>query len=165
MIPRLASVASREAHRGFHGNAMGLKSNLQPIAALFPAAEDWPLDRWDNCWCAAFVYYCCRLAGVKLPSRFPDARVTASFAACSAWEQWARLPQVGRCRPHGQAPCAGDIVLYDRVFENAPHDHIGIIVAVDEGSLRVAEGNFNNVSCVVSRPIDAHIRCCIRMSE
>lgn len=165
MIPKLAAIASAEAHRGFHGNAMGLASNLQPIARLFPVTDDWTLDKWDNCWCAAFVYYCCRLAGVKLPVRYPDARVTSSFAACSAWEQWARLPDVRRCHSRYETPRAGDIVLYDRVFENGAHDHMGVVVAVNEGCIRVAEGNFNNVSCVVTRPVDEHVRCFIRMAD
>lgn len=165
MIANLAAVASAEAHRGFHGKVMGVPSNLQPIADLFPPAADFSLDSWENCWCAAFVYYCCKKAGVKLPSRYPDARVTASFAACSAWEQWARLPDVGRYRSRYEKPRAGDLVIYDGVFENGAHDHMGVIVAVDEGYIRVAEGNVNNVSLVVTRPLDARIRCFIRMHE
>ena len=55
-------------------------------------------------------------------------------------------------------------MLYDRVFEAGAHDHMGIIVAVDEERIRVAEGNFNNVSCIVTRPVDAHVRCLIRMA-
>lgn len=62
-------------------------------------------------------------------------------------------------------PEAGDIVLYDKVFINQEHDHIGIILEVKDGVIIVAEGNTSNdnISKVVNRPIDAHIRAYIRI--
>ena len=150
----LAATAAAEARRCYHGTAVGLMSNLAPIAALFPTGPDWPLHRWDNCWCAAFVYFCCVRTGFGLPARYPDPLVRTSFAACIAWEQWARLPGVGRFRARADGAETGDIVLYDRVFSDGACDHMGVVVAASAGMLRVAEGNFNNVSAIVTRPED-----------
>jgi len=37
------------------------------------------------------------------------------------------------------------------------------VIMVKKDILVVAEGNFNNVSCVVERKRDTHIRCYIRI--
>ena len=90
---------------------------------LFPT---WNLKEADGLWCAAFVYYCCTAAGFGIPYR-PDECKTCHLAACLGWEEFA----VGDRRieyhkgPEGCVPETGDIVLYDRVFENKEHDHIG----------------------------------------
>ena len=161
----LAKVARREALRCFHGFVMETEPNLEPIISLFPA---WPLREWDGKWCAAFIYYCCRLAGLDLPVRHPDGRITCNFAGCLAWEQWATLPKTGfwhQPDEPGFIPDAGDIVLYDGVFDPGPHDHIGIVLQNKPDCLVVAEGNFNNVSAVVERLKDSHIRGFIRISD
>ena len=62
-------------------------------------------------------------------------------------------------------PEAGDIVIYDRVFENTEHDHMGIILERREKSILVAEGNVDNRSEIIERPADEHIRCYIRMPD
>ena len=62
-------------------------------------------------------------------------------------------------------PKAGDIVLYDRVFCNQPHDHMGIIVQKMDKMLIVAEGNVQNQSGIIHRPLDAHIRAFIRLPD
>ena len=64
-------------------------------------------------------------------------------------------------------PKPGDIVIYDRVFINQEHDHIGIILEVKDNTIIVAEGNtFNdNISRVIERPIDDHIRSYIRIPD
>lgn len=64
-------------------------------------------------------------------------------------------------------PSAGDIVLYDRVFMNCEHDHIGIILENKPLSIIAAEGNtFNdNISRVLERDKDEHIRAYIRIPE
>lgn len=65
----------------------------------------------------------------------------------------------------GFSPQAGDIVLFDKVFINQDHDHIGIVLENKETSIMTAEGNINNVSGVVRRKKDGHIRAYIRIPD
>ena len=161
----LAKLAVEKANYPFHGNTMGLVSNLQPIADLFPK---WDLDNWDHKWCAAFVYYCCIEAGYKIPVRYSHETVKCNFAGCSAWEAWASLHDNGfffKVAEKTFEPSVGDIVLYDNVFLNQEHDHIGIIVEVHHEYFKVAEGNIGNISAVVRRPRYANIRGFIRIPD
>lgn len=160
---KLAEIARQEAAKCYHGNVLGAKTNLQPIADLFPTSPTWQLENWENCWCAGFVYFCCVRAGIELPVRYPDERVTCNFGGCFAWEQWAKLPEMNRWRAPSEKPEIGDIVLFDHVFLNQEHDHIAVIVGATDWSLTTAEGNFNNVSAIVTREMDEHIRGYVRM--
>lgn len=150
----LAAVARAEALKTWHGSVVGLASNLDPIIAPFPR---WKLEEAESLWCAAFVYYCCITAGYRFPVR-PGECVSCNLSGCAAWEEWAKAdPRIGWLDP-GCLPHPGDIVIFDRVFEDKPHDHIGVVVEVREGSILTAEGNIGNVSGVVERPRDGHIR-------
>ena len=159
----LAKVAKDMAQAPFHGDVDGMASNLSPIVRLFPT---WNLEEADGLWCAAFVYYCCTAAGFEIPYR-PEECETCHLAACLGWEEFA----VGDRRieyhkgPKDFVPEAGDIVLYDRVFENKEHDHIGIVLEKRERTILAAEGNVNNISGVVERFIDEHIRAYIRIQD
>ncbi len=53
------------------------------------------------------------------------------------------------------------MVLYDRVFISQEHDHIGVILEVRDHDIIAAEGNIDNKSGVIKRPIDEHIRAYI----
>ena len=146
----------------FHGAADGKASNLGPIVAPFPT---WKVEEADGLWCAAFVYYCCREAGFDLPIRPKECR-SCHLAGCIAWEEWALGdPRIEYHRGDGFTPEPGDIVLYDRVFENAPHDHIGIVLENRGQAILAAEGNVNNVSALMERPLDEHIRAYIRIPD
>ncbi len=159
----LTKVAKDMALVPFHGTADGLGSNLAPIVQLFPT---WSLREADGLWCAAFVYFCCREAGFNIPYR-PGECKTCHLAACPGWEEFAVNNQ--RIEYHKAAeafvPEAGDIVIYDRVFENKEHDHMGIILEKREHSFLAAEGNINNVSGIIRRSIDEHIRAYIRIPD
>lgn len=160
---KLANIAAEEAGKFYHGTAMGVFTNLEPISDLFPTSKTWNLDSWNNCWCAAFVYFCCRQAGIDLPVKYPDERVSNNFAGCNAWDEWAKLPEVNRWYGADEICQAGDIVLFDNVFENKEHDHIGVIIEVFDDYIITAEGNFNNVSAIVKRSLNEHIRGYVRM--
>jgi hypothetical protein len=100
---------------------------------------------------------------MQFPIR-PTECITCNLAGCIAWEEWARAD--GRLEYFRTgSPAPGDIVLFDRVFCSAEHDHIGIVLEAQPDSLTVAEGNFGNVSAVVKRPRDEHIRAFIRLPE
>ena len=62
-------------------------------------------------------------------------------------------------------PEAGDIVIYDRVFEGREHDHMGVVLRSDGNAIIAAEGNLNNASGIIERPMDAHIRGYIRIPD
>ena len=160
---RLAQVARKMALVPFHGAADGQKSNLEPIVAPFPT---WSVEEADGLWCAAFVYYCCREAGFEFPIH-PKECKTCHLAGCIAWEEWAMSdPRVEyHSRPDGFMPEAGDIVLYDRVFENGAHDHMGIILENRGQTILAAEGNVGNVSGLIERLLDEHIRAYIRFPD
>ncbi|MCL2217542.1 MAG: CHAP domain-containing protein [Defluviitaleaceae bacterium] len=160
----LADVAEAEARKFYHGNVMGAATNLHPISDLFPYSETWDVNSWDNTWCAAFVYWCCIMAGYKLPVRYEHEAVSCNFAGCGAWEQWAKLPEINCWVAKESDPEAGDIVLFDNVFENKEHDHIAIIIDVQGDFITTAEGNFNNVSAIVKRTYD-NVRGYIRLDK
>ena len=160
---KLAGVAKDMAQVPFHGNIDGTASNLAPIVRLFPK---WNLAEADGLWCAAFVYYCCTEAGFDIPYRPAECK-TCHLAGCLGWEEYALGDQ--RIAYHkgaeGYAPEAGDIVLYDRVFENKEHDHIGIVLENRGRTILAAEGNVNNISGMIERPVDEHIRAFIRIPD
>jgi len=159
----LVDIAKSEAQRCFHGAVMQMESNLQPIAELFPK---FTLEEADGMWCAAFVYYCCKKAGFKIPIKPKEC--TRSLAGCLQWEQWAmgdNNVECFRADASGFTPELGDIVLFDNVFIGQEHDHIGIIIENRDTSIITAEGNINNVSGVVERKKDSHIRAYIRIPD
>ena len=159
---KLAEIARNEAMKFYHGYVSETESNLDEIIGHFPK---WTKQEADGLWCAAFVYHCCRSAGYEIPIR-PKECVSSNLAGCLAWEEWAKADQrIGYFERSEAAPHEGDIVLFDRVFENAEHDHIVIVVRVNADSILTAEGNFNNVSCLVERRMDEHIRAYIRIPE
>ncbi|MCL1787415.1 MAG: CHAP domain-containing protein [Defluviitaleaceae bacterium] len=160
----LAGIAKAEACKFYHGNVMGAATNLHPIADLFGYTGTWTIDSWDNNWCAAFVYWCCINAGYELPIRYENEAVTCNFAGCIAWEQWAKLPEINCWVARGNPPQVSDIVLFDHICQGKPHDHIGIITHVGNAFIETAEGNFNNVSAIVTRPYD-NVRGYVRLQE
>ena len=159
----LAKVAGEATQVPFHGYIEGKESNLGPVIRFFPK---WTLGAADGLWCAAFVYYCCREAGFEIPVR-PDACKSCHLAGCIAWEEFAQGD--ARIEYHkgeeGFLPEAGDIVLYDRVFENREHDHMGIVLRSTGNTIIAAEGNLNNTSGIIERPMDEHIRGYIRIPD
>ena len=159
----LAYVAEKAAQIPFHGFTKGKESNLAPVIRFFPK---WTLREADGLWCAAFVYYCCREAGFEIPVR-PDECKTCHLAGCIAWEEFARGD--ARIAYHeGKEdflPEAGDIVIYDNVFENRAHDHMGIVLRSAGHTIVAAEGNLNNRSGIIERERDEHIRGYIRLPD
>jgi len=112
------------------------------------------------------VYYCCKKAGFDIPIK-PWA-CSCNLAGCNAWEEWAMADKnIIYATPADTdfTPAAGDIVLFDRVFENKEHDHIGVVIENHDDTIITAEGNINNVSGVIERAKDEHIRAYIRLPD
>ncbi|WP_099203994.1 CHAP domain-containing protein [Scatolibacter rhodanostii] len=162
----LAKVAQEKALLPFHGFLADKESNLQPILSLFPK---WNIIDADGMWCAAFVYYCCITAGFQIPYS-PDECVSCSLAGCGGWEDFALGDsRIAYYLPQDPlfVPAKGDIILYDRVFLDSEHDHMGIIIENKPLTLVVAEGNTlnGNISGILERNKDDHIRAYIRLPE
>ena len=159
----LAKAAEKAALIPFHGYIDGQESNLEMIIRFFPK---WTLREADGLWCAAFVYYCCREAGFEIPIR-PDECKTCHLAGCIGWEEFAAGEPRIAYHKGGEdfVPEAGDIVLYDRVFENREHDHIGIVIENRGDTILAAEGNIANRSGIIERQKDEHIRGYIRIPD
>lgn len=162
---RLVDIAYKKAQMPFHGYIDGNLSNIQPIIEYFPK---WNIKDADKLWCAAFVYYCCVEAGFEIPYS-PNECVTCSLAGCGGWEEFAiKNNQIEYHKKDTDfSPKPGDIVIYDNLFCNQEHDHIGIIVEVKETTIIVAEGNIphSNQSGIIERTMDNHIRAYIRIPD
>lgn len=160
----LAETARQLALSSFHGSVDGKENNLQPLVQHF---RRWDVQKADRLWCAAFVYHACITAGFQIPFS-PDECTLCSLAGVPAWEELAKKdPRIGYHLPAGFEPQPGDIVLYNHVFCDQPHDHIGIVIENHPDHILAAEGNIGNtnVSGLTRRKKDEHIRCYIRLPE
>lgn len=160
---KLAAIARAEAKKPYNGKLNNCAPNIQDIVALFPK---WTVDGANGLWCAAFVYHCVILAGFKVPVRPKES--SCSLAGCIAWEEWAKADcriEYHNRNDNAFAPAAGDIVLFDRVFNNTDHDHIGIVLENYDGYIITAEGNVENVSRILERKKNSHIRAYIRIPD
>ncbi len=135
--------------------------------------EKTAFDELKNAWCAAFVFHYALTAGLKLPIRYAPMANTR-FACVEAWLEWGQNNGFCHFEKDGFIPERGDIIIYINIIspenkpENCPwYDHIGIVLAVNENTLTVAEGNVNNqnVSGIVERARDEHIGCFVRIPE
>lgn len=166
---QMADIAEELANKKIEG--IRTDSDYMKIIRYYP--EQTAFDELKNGWCAAFVYHCAILAGLRLPIRQEPLYITR-FAGVRAWYEWGE--KYGFCfkEENGFKPERGDIVIYDNIIpeENKPpltpwHDHIGIVLSVEEDNLLVAEGNVDNknVSGIVKRSKYKNIGCYLRIPE
>lgn len=160
---KLAEVARSEALKTYHGRVMETEPTIGEMIKYFPK---WTPEEADGLWCAAFVYHCCVTAGFEIPIR-PKECVTSHLAGCLAWEEWAKADPQLSYHPANSSyePSRGDIVLFDNVFCNSEHDHMGIVLECKSDSIITAEGNINNLSGVLERRRDKHIRAYISIPD
>ena len=130
---KLAVIAREEAEKPYNGKLNNYMPNIQDIVALFPKRS---VDEANGLWCAAFVYHCVILAGFKIPVRPKES--SCSFAGCVAWEEWAQA-------------------------DNRIEYHIGIVLENYDDYIITAEGNVENVSRILERKRNSHIRAYIRI--
>lgn len=125
-----------------------------------------------NYWCAAFVYHCTLMAGLKLPIKQPPYKYR--FAGVGTWLKWATDYNFCFYEADGFAPSRGDIVIYNNIIppenkekNSAWHDHIGVVLSCEKEYLLVAEGNINNenVSGLIKRKRDNTIGCFVRIPD
>ncbi|MBP3963435.1 CHAP domain-containing protein [Paenibacillus sp. DLE-14] len=160
----LADIAEQLASQDIIG-VPGNRS-YREICQYWPDADIYSVLKGS--WCAAFVYHCCRIAGILLPIRYPNS--ACRFAGVGAWLEWSQLPEnefFYRDGQDGFTPQRGDIVIYEKLLSEHAHDHIGVVLACDAGEILVAEGNRDNqdYSCVFRRDRAACILGYVRIDN
>jgi hypothetical protein len=167
---RLASIARAEAELEPAGDANQAGPKIEKY--LSPFREIMNRRAGTQCysdlsvgfaWCGAFVYYCCLKAGFRIKPE-PSECVTGSLAAVSTWHEWASLRENHLLLAPGDVPAVGDIVLFDRLLEVGPLDHIGVVISVGPDSITTAEGNVRNRGGVFTRRLDSHINSYVRLA-
>ena len=96
-------------------------------------------------WCAAFVNWCLRQAGV-------DKELTGGmYVSCNSWRNWfinegAKFGASYHNRTDDYIPQPGDLIFYKSL--TATHsratDHIGIVLKSENGKVYAIEGNGDN---------------------
>lgn len=69
------------------------------------------------------------------------------FAGVGAWLDWSRLSETElfhNVDDPSFIPKRGDIVIYEKLLTNSPHDHIGVVLSCEDDIITVAEGNVDN---------------------
>lgn len=91
----------------------------------------------QTAWCAMFVTFCARMAGVP-------TTVIPNFASCSVSINTFFKPK-GRwhLRTSGYKPQAGDLIYYDWDKDSQPN-HVGIVAGVEGNKVITIEGNTSN---------------------
>lgn len=153
-------------------NIRGEKDNSVFIDIIKYYPEPSAFNELKNNWCAAFVYHCTLMAGLKLPIKQPPYKYR--FAGVGTWYEWATDHHFCFYEADGFIPSRGDIVIYNNIIppenkqKNSPwHDHIGIVLSCEKEYLLVAEGNMNNenVSGLIKRKRDNTIGCFVRIPD
>lgn len=88
-------------------------------------------------WCAIFVSWCARQAGIGL-QQLP------SFASCTAGRNQFRRMGIWKARSSGYVPRRGDLILFDWDAEPSLAEHVGIVTGADTGYVYTVEGNSGN---------------------
>ncbi len=159
---RLADSAERLAGQPLVGNAGQSGPDVYPLLRYFPGAT---VERGFD-WCASFVYHCALQAGLFLPIK--HQLVARRFAAVPAWLEWAVLPETRffhRPDEPGFVPERGDLVIFDRLVSDLPHDHIGVVLRVDGDQITTAEGNVENRSGLFLRHRTQQVNGFIRIED
>lgn len=98
----------------------------------------------NSAWCAAWVTFVMRSAGVPTES-------VPNFASCSTAVRWFTAQGRFKSRASGYVPKPGDIIMYEWSPQNNGtayddgEDHTGIVEAVSEGNIHTIEGNSGGV--------------------
>jgi len=100
----------------------GEKSNHDFMEMLKYYPEN-DADEFRSGWCCAFVYHCCREAGLDLPlGTHKTVRKDHFrwFTSCIAWFEWAQINGIIYNESPNFIPERGDIVIYNNII---PEEH------------------------------------------
>lgn len=160
---RLADVAQTLAMKSIIGSPDN--NDFNEICSYWPDNDIYKSAK--NSWCALFVYHCCRQVGIILPIKHPKGYFR--FAAVGAWQDWAILigDTYHEVNEPNFMPDKGDIVIYEQLLTSDHHDHIGIVLACEDNSIIVAEGNVDNENYagIVKRSRVDHVAGYVRIKD
>ncbi|MHC4473377.1 MAG: CHAP domain-containing protein [Planctomycetota bacterium] len=167
---RLAAIAQAEAERDPAGDANRAGPEIERYLGLFretmnrrAGTEEYSDTSFGYDWCGAFAYYCCLEAGFAIAPE-PSEHVNGSLAAVRTWHEWASLPGSGLLVARSDGAEVGDIILFDRLLEDRPLDHLGIVVGVEPEAIITGEGNVRNRAGIFRRPVDGHVNSFVRLT-
>lgn len=89
-------------------------------------------------WCAAFVSWCQRQAGI------PTGTVK-SYVSCTNWVTWFKNYSTYKTRASGYTPEPGDIIFFKDASATRASTHVGIVIYTDSGKVYTIEGNSGGV--------------------
>jgi lysozyme family protein len=125
-----------------------LRPAMKALGHLGASQND---DFWN--WCAGWVTFCLRQAGVNVPDKFKAPGCWATVALVEMWDVQARA--CGAWIPRGtRAPKQGDVVIFDWDGDRYA-DHIGIFLRMQGGYFVCAEGNRGNREAVTQRSLSS----------
>ncbi len=88
-------------------------------------------------WCASFVSYCARLAGIS-------QRELPTSLNCASWIQTFRNLGVYHTRSSGYVPKQGDLIFFRDPSSNRSATHVGLVRYECNGLVYTIEGNCGN---------------------
>lgn len=118
---------------GSHKTIINMYNSIQPLPIGYRVS-------YADAWCAAYVSamaWKCKLTDIIFPECGCD-RMIALFKDAGRWQE-----------ADGYIPKMGDIIFYDwedsGSGDNAgSSDHVGVVVSVNGGTIKVVEGNISN---------------------
>ena len=91
-------------------------------------------------WCAAFVSWCLRHAGVPVEDAVTEV-------SCRRMTEWYREQGRFHARRSGYLPLPGDLIMFHE-GDGVP-THVGLVVGVEHGRIRVIDGNGREESVAI----------------
>lgn len=90
----------------------------------------------DDAWCAMFVWWCARMAGVheSIIRKTEWAKVITYDCPYVRYSESADVQ-------------VGDLVFFDNSGKDGVEDHVGLVVGADDASIITVEGNTSNSVC------------------
>ena len=108
-------------------------------------------------WCAMFVSWCARQAGIPTSVISNAAYAHADGSNSSGGYSYFHVDYKS---PTEYTPQEGDLIFFDKASQAGEWDHVGIVIGVSSGQVYTIEGNASNAVISGSYPLtDAEIQC------
>lgn len=91
-------------------------------------------SEYGYAWCAAFVSWCVRQAGVSTST-------VKSYVSCTNWVAWFKQSSTYKARSSGYTPAPGDIIFFKSAYVTRTSNHVGLVLYVKDGKVYTIEGN------------------------
>lgn len=91
-------------------------------------------SEYGYAWCAAFVSWCVRQAGISTDT-------VKSYVSCTNWVAWFKQNSTYKTRSSGYTPSPGDIIFFKSAYVTRTSNHVGLVLYVKDGNVYTIEGN------------------------